>query len=94
MLLQYYQNEYQIPHTSKCHLKTSGLVYNEGQVTITSPVFSSIDYNSKALTLSSEFNVPIRLFGMDSIELTGDENAVLVCDDNDIFGMYVKLVTQ
>ena len=93
MLLQYYQTEYTIPHTSKCHLKTSGLVYNEGQVTITSPVFSSIDYNSKALTLSSEFNVPIRLFGMDSIELTGDENAVLVCDDNDVFGMYVKLLT-
>lgn len=92
MLLQYYQNEFHIPHTSKCHLKTSGLVYNEGQVTITSPVFSSIDYNSKALTLSSEFDVPIRLNNRDSIELTGDEDAVLVCDDNDIFKMYVKLV--
>lgn len=91
MLLQYYQTEYSIPHTSKCHLKTSGLVYNEGQVTITSPVFSSIDYNSKVLTLSSEFNVPIRLPN-DSIELTGTENAVLVCDDNDVFGMYVKLL--
>lgn len=91
MLLQYYQTEYSIPHTSKCHLKTSGLVYNEGQVTITSPVFSSIDYNSKVLTLSSEFNVPIRLSN-DSIELTGNENAVLVCDDNDVFGMYVKLL--
>ena len=92
MLLQYYQNEFHIPHTSKCHLKTAGLVYNEGQVTITSPVFSSIDYNSKALTLSSEFDVPIRLNNRDSIELTGDEDAVLVCDDNDIFKMYVKLV--
>ena len=92
MLLQYYQNEYRIPHTSKCHLKTSGLVYNEGQVTITSPVFSSIDYNSKALTLSSEFDVPIRLYNQEFVELTGDEDAVLVCDDNDIFGMYVKLI--
>jgi len=91
MLLQYYQNDYSIPHTSKCHLKTSGLVYNEGQVTITSPVFSSIDYNSKSLRLSSEFTVPIRLT-QESIVLTGDENAVLVCDDNDVFGMYVKLI--
>jgi len=64
MLLQYYQTEFSIPHTSKCHLKTSGLVNNGGQVTITSPVFSSIDYNSKALTLSSEFTVPIRLMKM------------------------------
>ena len=91
MLLQYYQTEFSIPHTSKCHLKTSGLVNNGGQVTIASPVFSSIDYNSKALTLSSEFTVPIRL-NQSQVDLTGDEDAVLVCDDNDIFGMYVKIV--
>lgn len=91
MLLQYYQNEFHIPHTSKCNIKTTGNVVDGGQVTITSPVFSSIDYNSKSLTLSSEFDVPIRL-NEESVELTGNENAVLVCDDNDVFGMYVKLI--
>ena len=70
---------------------TTGVVYNEGQVTITSPVFSSIDYNSKSLSLSQEFQVPLRI-NQESITLTGDEEAVLVCDDNDVFKMYVKLI--
>ena len=71
-------------------------------ITVTSPIFSSIDFTSNQFNLSSGFQVQLRT----DHEITAHEygtylpesntwsdgglDATLVCDDNDIFHMYVK----
>lgn len=96
MLLEYSTNDFKIPHTSTCHIMNTGDINDGDTVTITSPIFASIDFTSGAFNVKSTFNVPIRIQNADkSIHIPDDTTNVgypstLVCDDNDVFNMYVK----
>lgn len=96
MLLEYSSNDFKIPHTSTCRIMNTGFIKDGDNVTITSPIFSSIDFTSGAFNVQSTFEVPIRIQNsVGYIELPEDTTNVgypstLVCDDNDIFNMYVR----
>lgn len=91
MLLQYYPIQYQIPHTSTCHITTEGVIENGNKITVTSPVFSSIDFVSNQFYLSSGFEVTLKTNEASATIPEGGLDATLVCDDQDIFNMYVRL---
>jgi hypothetical protein len=45
------------------------------------------------MNMSERFNVPIRILNESrSIENNGIITGTLVCDDNDVFGMYVRIL--
>lgn len=90
MLLQYYPVNFNIPHTSKCHIISQGTFSDGDMISVTSPVFSSIDFTSNQFQMSSGLSVKLKT----NKDITIDEDgldAILVCDDNDVFAMYVKL---
>lgn len=89
MLLQYYPIQYNIPHTSTCHI-SEGTYHNGDMVTITSPIFSSIDFTSNQFYLSSGLEVRLQLQQESMVVPEGGMDVTLVCDDNDVFNMYVR----
>lgn len=87
----YQNNEFNIPHTSTCIINTKGKLVDGDIVEITSPIFSSTNYSSGAINLTESFNVPIKINNTNGYIISdGNTKATLVCDDNDIFNMYVK----
>ena len=74
----------------------TGTIYDGDMVTISSPIFSSIDYTSGEFNVASTFEVPIHIQNtVGYITLPESTTNVgyastLVCDDNDIFNMYVR----
>lgn len=90
MLLQHYPVKFHIPQTSTCHIISQGIFNNGDYINITSPVFSSIDFTSNQFQLSTGLSV--KLETDTEIEIGEDGlDATLVCFDNDIFNMYVKI---
>lgn len=93
MLLSYRNDVFGIPHTSTCIIHTTGIINDGDIITITSPVFSSTNFTSRSINLSDRFDVIIHLpqgsFNNDKPD--GECKGILVCDDNDVFGMYVKI---
>ena len=90
MLLQHYPVKFHIPQTSTCHIISQGIFNNGYYVNITSPVFSSIDFTSNQFQMSAGLSV--KLETDNEIEIGEDGiDATLVCFDNDIFNMYVKI---
>lgn len=86
MLLQYYPINVTVPHTSTCHITS---ITNGDIATITSPIFSSIDFTCNQFNLSSGLDVQIH--SDETLDIPEDGlDATLVCDDNDIFNMYVR----
>ena len=93
MLLSYYPKEFTVPHTSACMVVTTGMIVTDDMVDIISPVFSSIDFSSGNVDLSSTLSVRVVVENEYQVtELSEAIQATLVCDDGDIFNMYVKLV--
>lgn len=93
MILSYRNEKFTIPHTSTCIIHTPGIISNGDIVTVTSPVFASTNFTSKAINMSDRFDVPIR-FTNDQVHITndgGELRGTLVCDDNDVFNMYVRI---
>lgn len=81
-----------IPHTSTCIIRTSGDVQDGDTVSVVSPVFSSADFQTGSIVMTETFDVPIRILNVEKrLTLTGASEATLVCDDNDIFNMYVRV---
>jgi hypothetical protein len=67
----------------------------DDMVDIISPVFSSIDFSSGNVDLSSTLSVKVVVENEYGVtETTKATQATLVCDDGDIFNMYVKLVPE
>ena len=64
-------------------------------ISVTSPVFSSINYTSGAINTTETFNVTVRVFTesktFNNSLKDGECFGTLVCDDDDIFNMYVRL---
>ncbi len=96
MLLQNRQMSFKIPHTSTCILRTwpnRDGIHDGDRIMVESPIFNSISYNEGPISNHQAFYVTARvmnaekIFYFDSTKLT---RATLVCDDNDIFNMYVR----
>jgi hypothetical protein len=90
MLLQYYPININVPHTSTCHIITEGTIQHGDTITVTSSVFSSIDFKSNQFKLSSGLDVNFYAIGLEMNIPEGGLDATLVCDDKDIFNMYVR----
>lgn len=93
MLLQARDMSIRVPHTSTCIIKTTGHIQDGDVVEVVSPVFSSIDFQSGSIVKTKSFQVPIHILTEErSIENPdGVYETTLVCDDNDIFHMYVRV---
>lgn len=94
MLLSYHNEDFQIPHTSTCVIHTTGDIRDGDIITITSPIFTSTNYKSKAINMSDRFDVPVKLTGnKTSVHNSSDDTlyGTLVCNDNDVFNMFVRL---
>lgn len=98
MMLSYRQSTYHVPHTSKCIIHTTGTISDGDMISITSPVFTSINFVSGAINTSESFNVVARVInpsGQVTLNATSNDNpntGILVCDDDDIYNMYVRII--
>lgn len=94
MMLSYRQSTYHVPHTSRCIIHTTGTIRDGDTISVTSPVFTSINFISGAIVTSESFNVTARVANEDGIvnnKADGSFFGTLVCDDDDVFNMYVKI---
>lgn len=90
MILSYRQEEFKVPLTSTCLIHTSGVVCDGEMISVTSPVFASMNFISGAINTSDRFSVPIKVENdSGKVELTGQTYGTLHCMDNDTFNMYV-----
>lgn len=92
MLLQNRDMRVTIPHTSTCIIRTKGVINDGDTILIISPVFASINFQSGSIEMTEGFEAPIRILTANrSIVSDGSYRATLVCDDNDVFQMYVRV---
>ena len=93
MLLSNRNDKFVVPHTSTCIIHTKGIINDGDIITVTSPVFSSTNFTTKSINLSDRFDVIAKVssktFDIDKDD--GKCTGTLVCDDNDVFRMYVRL---
>ena len=95
MLLANRATAFNIPHTSKCIIHTQGIINDGDVISISSPIFTSTNFLSKEINMSDRFDVIVKLRDpSNTIENNlsdGQFIGTLVCDDNDIFNIYVRL---
>lgn len=82
-----------IPHTSTCIVHTTGVINDGDEILISSPLFSSQVFQSYATILSDKFKTKVFILNDDKTITNDNETmrATLVCDDNNIFDMYVRI---
>ena len=102
MILSYRRDEYNVPLTSKCLIHTpTGFICDGGSVSVTSPVFASMNFTSGAINTSDQFDVKV-IFSPQMREefedgmiptsrLPSELYGTLHCEDNDIANMYVTI---
>lgn len=90
MLLSYRNDSFIVPQTSTCVIHTLGTINDGDTIEVTSPVFASTSFSSRAVNMSDRFNVTARVTS-GSVINNGDLKGTLVCDDNDVFNMYVRI---
>lgn len=93
MILSYRKDTFAIPHTSTCVVHTLGKISDGDIVAVTSPVFASTNFTSKAINMSDRFDVPVKITNETGYIVNDSDEliATLVCDDNDVFNMYVRI---
>lgn len=100
MILSYRREDYPVPLTSKCMIHTpTGLIRDGANVSVTSPVFASMNFTSGAINTSDQFDVKIQFspqtrekYGEHLPDILSDEiYGTLHCEDNDTFNMYVTI---
>lgn len=92
MILSYRREDYAVPLTSTCLIHTTGMICDGDSVSVTSPVFASMNFTSGAINTSDQFQVPIRIDNDEKrINVTEKIYGVLHCEDNDTFNMYVSV---
>lgn len=95
MLLSNKTDTFSIPHTSKCVVHTKGNINDGDVISISSPIFSSTNFLSMEINMSNTFDVVTKLRDPSQNIINdlpdGEFIATLVCDDNDIFNMYVRI---
>lgn len=81
-----------IPRSSKCYILNRGLIKNGDVISVTSPIFSSINYSSRAINLSESIDVRFSTSNENGIEIKDDNNeAYLNSKDQDVSNMYVTM---
>lgn len=82
-----------IPETSSCIIHTTGEIKDGEIVSITSPVFTSYKFTSRDININDSFEVPIKVTNGIIINDAPDGSFIgtLVCFDNDVFHMYVRV---
>jgi hypothetical protein len=95
MLLSYNSEAYEIPQSSTCFIHTTGTIKDGDEISITSPVFSSINFTSGEINMSERFTVRTKVDTVtrtiENNDATGNFKGTLICFDNDVFDMYVLL---
>ena len=92
MILSYRREDYPVPLSSKCLIHTTGTICDGDSVSVTSPVFASMNFTSGAINTSDQFSVPIRIENdYRKIVAKSEFYGILHCDDNDTFNMYVSV---
>lgn len=91
MLLSTNNDEFVIPHTSSCIIRTQGEIKDGDLVEVLSVIFSSTEYSSRAVNIVNTLYVTARVLSGESVMSDGDLVGTLVCDDNDVFSMYVRI---
>ena len=91
MLLSISKDDFTIPHTSTCIIHTEGVINDGDIIEVSSVIFSSTKYISRAVDIGDRFNVTARVLSSEPVVGDGNLKATLVCDDNDIFNMYVRI---
>lgn len=91
MILSNRMDEFVVPHTSTCMIKTKGVINDGDMITVVSPSFASYDMITGIRITSETFNVPIKIMN-ESKQITSDginTKGTLVSNDNDTLNMYV-----
>lgn len=94
MLLSQRDDYVSIPLTSTCIIHTKGPIHDGDIIEITSPIFASVNFLSRAIHMSDRINVVAHTDFGSTVEHDpngGELKGTLVCNDNDIFNMYVKV---
>jgi hypothetical protein len=91
MLLSCNQQTFSIPRTSTCVIHSLGEFRDGDAVSITSPVFASTSFTSRAINMSEQFLAKLRITNGATVSVASETEATLICEDNDIFHMYVTL---
>lgn len=93
MLLSNRNDKFIVPHTSTCVIHTKGIIKDNDIITITSPIFSSTNFITKSINLSDRFDIIVHISSGTFVndKEDGECFGTLVCDDNDVFRMYVKI---
>lgn len=92
MILSYRREDYPVPLTSTCLIHTTGIIRDGDSVSVTSPVFASMNFTSGAINTSDQFVVPVKVLNDDGYIQTSEKiYGELHCDDNDTFNMYVSV---
>lgn len=90
MLLSNNKNTFNVPHTSTCIIHTQGVIKDGSIVSVTSPIFASTNFTSRSINMSDRFNVPVRISNKSEYIINnGELKATLICNDNDVFSMFV-----
>lgn len=91
MILSYRDSAPKVPISSSCIIKTKGIIRDGDIVSVTSPLFASVDYSSGAINTSETFQVVFSTPKSEGVNnATGDMIGTLICTDNDLFNLYVK----
>lgn len=105
MILAYRNSSFNIPLSSTCIIRTTGVINNGDVVSVTSPIFTSNRFTSGAINMSDQFDVPVKIElssnnplikkDSDHLYIYNDSSdglkATLICLDNDVFNMYVQI---
>lgn len=80
-----------IPRSSKCYITNRGDIHDGDVISVISPIFSSMDYSSRAVQLSESLNAVFHTI-KDSVTITDDNNEAYLCsEDQDINNLYVTM---
>lgn len=92
MILSYRDSGPQVPISSSVIIKTKGRISDGDIISVTSPLFSSVDYSSGALNTSETFDVKFTTSNSNGYvdNDNGDMIGTLICTDNDLFNLYVR----
>ena len=91
MLLSTNKDDFIIPHTSSCVVKTTGVINDGDTISVSSVIFASTRFISRAVDIGDTFDVTARVLSDEPVVSDGNLIATLVCDDNDVFNMYVRV---
>ena len=91
MILSYRDSAPKVPISSSCIIKTKGILRDGDVISVTSPLFASVDYSSGAINTSETFDVKFTTSNPDGVNNEhGDLVGTLICTDNDLFNLYVR----